>query len=78
MSAETRAGVTPRKKADRPIGEWNRFHVVMKGDRLTVRLNGELVIEEARLPGVASEGPIALQSHGDPIEFANVFIREIR
>lgn len=78
MPAEIRAGVTPRKKADRPIGEWNRFHVVMKGDRLTVRLNGELVIEEARLPGVASEGPIALQSHGDPIEFANVFIREIR
>jgi hypothetical protein len=42
-----------------------------------VKLNGKTVIENARLPGVAPSGPIALQHHGDPIEFANIFIREI-
>jgi len=42
--AEVRAGVTPKKKADKPIGEWNRFVITMKGDRLTVMLNGETVI----------------------------------
>lgn len=36
----------------------------MKGDRLTVALNGQTVIENAQLPGVPQEGPIALQHHG--------------
>ena len=47
----------------------------MKGDRLTVVLNGQTVIDEARLPRVAAEGPIALQQHGGAIEFANLYIR---
>jgi hypothetical protein len=77
MSPEVRRGVTPKEKADRPIGEWNRFKITMKGDRLTVVLNGKTVIEDAQLPGVAPRGPIALQHHGDPIQFANLFIREL-
>ncbi len=78
MSPEVRAGVTPRVAADRPFGEWNRFHITMVGDRLTVVLNGETVLEDARLPGVPPEGPIALQHHGSPLQFANVFVRGIR
>ncbi len=77
MPPEVRAGVTPSEPADRPLGEWNRFHIVMKGDRLTVTLNGKTVIENAQLPGVAERGPIALQHHGDPIQFANIFVREL-
>jgi hypothetical protein len=74
---EVRAGVTPKLKADRPPGQWNRFIITMKGDRLTVVLNGKTVIENAQLPGVAPSGPIALQHHGDPIQFASVLIREL-
>lgn len=74
---EVRAGVTPRVNADAPIGQWNRFVITMKGDRLTVVLNGTTVIEGARLPGVAESGPIALQAHGSPIQFANLLIREL-
>jgi hypothetical protein len=77
LPQEIRAGVTPKKKADRPIGEWNRFVITLRGERLTVKLNGETVIDYARLPGVPARGPIALQHHGDPIEFANVFVREL-
>lgn len=77
MPAEVRAAVTPRENADAPIGKWNRFIITMKGDRLTVVLNGRTVIENARLPGVNREGPIALQKHDSPIEFANLFIREL-
>jgi len=72
-----RAAVTPRMKADKPIGQWNRFIITMKGDRLTVNLNGQTVIEDALLPGVPKRGPIALQHHGDPIQFANIFIKEM-
>lgn len=77
MSAEVRAGVTPKKVADRRIGEWNRFVITMKGDRLTVVLNDEEVISNAQLPGVPAEGPIALQHHGAAIEFSNIFIKEL-
>jgi hypothetical protein len=77
MPAEVRAAVTPRVNADEPIGRWNRFLITMKGDRLTVVLNGQTVIENAQLPGVSPRGRIALQHHGDPIQFANIFIREL-
>ena len=77
LPAEVRRGVTPKVKADHPIGRWNRFVITMKGDRLTVVLNGRTVIERARLPGVPTRGPIALQHHGDPIQFANIYIKEL-
>jgi hypothetical protein len=78
MPADVKAGVTPSEVADAPIGKWNRFVITMQGDRLTVVLNGTTVLENARLPGVPEEGPIALQRHGAPIEFANVYIRELK
>jgi hypothetical protein len=74
---EVRAGVTPKIRADEPPGSWNRFVITLVGDRLTVVLNGQTVIEQAQLPGIAEEGPIALQHHGDPIEFANLYIKEL-
>ena len=77
MSPAVRAGVTPKVKADKPIGQWNRFIITMRGDRLTVVLNGQIVLQNAQLPGVAVRGPIALQHHGDPIEFANILIKEL-
>ena len=64
MPAEVRAGVTPRVAADNEIGEWNTFVITMIGDRLSVILNGEVVLDHAQLPGVAEEGPLALQFHG--------------
>jgi len=84
--AEIHAGVTPRVKADRPIGEWNTFHIVMKGDRLTVILNEKLVIDNAQLPDIPVQGPIALQHHGDRkdgewgasfVQFRRIFIKEL-
>ena len=64
MPAAVRAGVTPRRNADRDIGEWNSFAITMRGSRVTVVLNGETVISDADLPGVPASGPIALQHHG--------------
>ncbi len=77
MSAAVRKGVTPSEKADKPIGRWNRFEITMRGELLTVVLNGKTVLDAARLPGVAPRGPIALQHHGDSIQFANLFIKEL-
>ncbi len=77
QSTEVRKGVTPRVKADAPLGKWNRFVITMVGERLTVELNGKVVIKEARLPGVKKKGPIALQHHGDRVQFANVYIKRL-
>ena len=65
------------KKADKPVGEWNTFKITMKGDRLTVELNGEVVIRDVQLPKVPAEGEIALQRHGNPVEFRKVFLKEL-
>jgi len=62
--AVVRAGVTPKVNADHAIGEWNTFIITMKGDRLTVDLNGQRVLDKAQLPGVPESGPIVLQHHG--------------
>ena len=75
---EVRKACTPKKNADKPVGQWNSFVITMKGDRLTVVLNGEEVISNAQLPGVPESGPIALQKHGNPIDFKNIYIKELK
>ena len=86
--ASVRAGVTPRLNADRNIGEWNTFHITVRGDRLTVVLNGKTVLENAELPGLPPRGRIALQHHGASkdgawtsppslVQFRNIYIKEL-
>lgn len=88
MPADVRRGVTPKINADKNIGEWNTFKITMKGDRLTVELNGITVIENALLPGIPESGPIGLQHHGDKkdgnwvsppslVQFRRIYIREL-
>ncbi len=77
MPAEVRKGATPILKADEPVGEWNRFEITAKGDRVTVVLNGKTVIHQARLPGIPKRGSIGLQHHGDLVQFANIYIKEL-
>jgi hypothetical protein len=77
MPPEIRAAVTPKSNADAPVGQWNRFRIRMVGEVLNVWLNGQHIIIDAKLPGVPKSGPIALQSHGCPIEFTNVMIERL-
>ena len=88
MPPEVRAAVTPKVLADNNIGEWNTFEITLVGSRLTVVLNGKKVIDNAYLPGLPEEGPIALQHHGamrngrwvsppSLVQFRNIFIKEL-
>jgi alpha-L-fucosidase len=70
--------------ADNPAGEWNKFRIVMIGDRVSVWLNDFNVVEAVPLENswnrgtpLASRGPIELQAHGSELRFRNVFIRRI-
>jgi hypothetical protein len=78
LPEEIRKAATPKKKADKPIGEWNTFVITLKGEQLTVVLNGEEVISNLQLVGVPKSGPIALQNHGNPLEFRNILIKELK
>lgn len=80
MPPAVREAVTPKIKADNFPGQWNRFFIRMVDDRLTVVLNGITVIDNAQLPGISPEGPIALQddhASNNTFQFANLFIREL-
>ena len=77
LPPETRRTYVPKKNADKPFGQWNRFVITMIGDRVSVVLNGQIVIDRAVLTGAAPRGPIALQNHGDPVEFRNLYIKEL-
>ena len=77
MPPEVRKAATPILNADNRVGKWNRFEITAIGDRVTVVLNGKTVIRQARLPEIPKRGAIALQHHGDPIQFANIYIKEL-
>ncbi len=77
-------GKDPLVLADKPAGEWNKFRVVMVGSRVSVWLNEKLVVDHAILENyydrkkpVLPAGPICLQTHGAPIKWRNIFLREI-
>jgi hypothetical protein len=74
----------PLKVADNPVGEWNRFRILMVGEKVHVFLNGELVVHDATLENywdrkqpIFPSGQIELQNHGDSLWFKNVYIREL-
>jgi hypothetical protein len=78
------AGKWPLAKADKPIGEWNTTRITMKGDRVTVVLNGTVVVDDAALANyfqkgqpLPARGPIQIQTHGAPMHVRNVFVRDL-
>jgi Domain of Unknown Function (DUF1080) len=77
-------GKEPLVKADKPIGEWNTFHIRMIGDRATIWLNGQLVVNNSILEHLwAADLPIPraeqieLQNHGNNLWFKNIYLREL-
>ncbi len=64
LAPELRAAAVPKVPADNPVGQWNSMDVTMIGDRVTIMLNGKIVIEKAQIPGIEERGPIGLQHHG--------------
>jgi len=78
LPEEIRKAATPKKKADKPVGQWNTFVITVKNDRMTVVLNGEEVISNLELRGAPKSGRIALQHHGNPVEFRNISIKVLK
>ncbi len=74
----------PLVMADKPIGQWNRFHIVMIGDKVSVHLNDKLVTDNVTLENywerskpIYPTGQIELQHHNSPLKFKNIYIKEL-
>jgi len=74
----------PLSVADNKVGEWNRFHIIMKGDRVTVYLNGSLVTDNVPLENYWDRSmplfpreQLELQAHGTEVAYRNIFVREL-
>jgi hypothetical protein len=74
----------PLTVADNKLDEWNTFRILMKGDRVTVYLNGVLVTDNVILENywdknmaIFAEEQIELQAHGSPVAYRDLYIREL-
>lgn len=74
----------PTQVADNPIGSWNTFRIIMRGEKVTVFLNGKKVTDEVTLENywnrqqaIFSEEQIELQAHGTYVAYRNIFLKEL-
>jgi len=70
--------------ADNKIGEWNTFHIIMKGEKVTVYLNGVLVADNTILENywdktlpIFPKEQIELQAHGTYVAYRNIYLKEL-
>jgi HEAT repeat protein len=74
----------PLLVADNPVGEWNTFRIKMVGERVTVYLNGQLVVDNTIMENYWDRSipifpveQIELQAHGSLLGYRDIYIREI-
>lgn len=63
------------ESSEKKVGEWNQYDIWCVGDTIRVFVNGVLQNEAHHC--TVTEGYIALQSEGAPIEFRNIKLRLI-
>jgi hypothetical protein len=82
--------VVPAKQgALKPAGEWNSQEVMAKGRQITIKLNGQTIVDAnlddikdesvlKKHPGLArTKGHIGFLGHGARVEFRNIRIKEL-
>lgn len=74
----------PLVLADNAIGDWNTFYIKMVGEKVTVYLNGVLVVDNVTMENYWDRSQpifpveaIELQAHGNNLAFRNIYVREI-
>jgi hypothetical protein len=74
----------PLKVADNKLGEWNNLYIKMTGDRVTVLLNGEWVVDNVifenywdRSQPVFPLEQLELQAHGSKVYYRNIYVKEL-
>ena len=75
---------TPTSVEDNKLGEWNTFRIVMKGEKVTVWLNGTKVVDNVVLENywdrkqpIFPREQIEMQAHGSRCFFRNIYVKEL-
>ena len=63
------------KSSEKPLGEWNVYEIVCKGDTVRPTVNG--ILQNEGTEATVTSGKICLQSEGKPIEFRNIYIEPV-
>ena len=58
-------------------GQWHRAIVTKRSGRLTIAVDGKIVLQNASVPGLDRSGRIALRHDGRSVEFASLFIKSL-
>lgn len=81
--------IAAKRGAQKPAGEWNAQEVTVKGRQITVRLNGQVILDAnldtvtdaetlKRHPGLArTSGHIGFLGHNDYLEFRRIRIKPL-
>ncbi|HZS08874.1 MAG TPA: DUF1080 domain-containing protein [Blastocatellia bacterium] len=78
--------VAPKVNASKPKGEWQEMEAVVVGNRVTVRLNGQLVQDNIVIDGITGgaldakegePGPIMIQGDHEKVWFRKVVVTPI-
>ncbi|KGE13145.1 family 16 glycoside hydrolase [Sphingobacterium deserti] len=74
----------PLKVADNALGEWNTFKIRMQGEKVSVWLNGELVVDSVTLENYWDRSQpifpmeqIELQAHGSQVWYRDIYVKEL-
>ncbi|TCS86735.1 HEAT repeat protein [Anseongella ginsenosidimutans] len=74
----------PLVLADNAIGDWNTFHIIMKGEKVTVYLNGKLVVDNVVLENfwdrsqpIFPKEQLELQAHGTRVAYRDIYVRRL-
>lgn len=74
----------PSQVSDNRVGEWNSFFIRMVGERVSVWLNGEQVVDNVILENYWDRAQpiplleqIELQAHGSKVYYRDIYLREL-
>lgn len=84
-NTDVKNGKFPLVVADKPIGEWNKMKIEMRGENVRITMNDQLVVDNATMENyykrgtpISPTGPIQLQTHGSEMRFRNITIQELK
>jgi hypothetical protein len=58
--------------------QWSRTVIHLKGNRLTTSFNGKPIFPNTDIRDLPPAGPVGLYAEDGPVEFRNIFIRELK
>jgi hypothetical protein len=75
LDANAQAVPHQQPGSEKPLGEWNSYDIVCRGNSISVRVNG--VLQNDITGTSVSSGAIALQAEGKSVEFQNIYLEPL-